>query len=74
MFGLLKRKPKPEVGPDGMTDYSREMHRQWKRRDEAEAKIKALISERTGINADLIPNVSCSMLVIAAVLGLHVAD
>ena len=62
------------VGPDGMTAYSREMHRQWARRDEAQAKIDAVIAERTGIDADLVPHMQYTSLVIATLLGLKVAD
>lgn len=76
MLNLLKKttRPKEAIGPDGMTDYSREMFRQRKRRDDAQAKIDAVIAERTGIDADLIPHMSYDRLIIAVVLGLKVAE
>lgn len=76
MFDFLFRARADEtpIGPDGMTDYSREMHRQWKRRDEIMAKVHAEVAERTGIDADLVPHLPHEFLTLAVMLNVKLRD
>lgn len=63
-----------QVGPDGFTDFSREMHRQWKRRDDVMAKVHAEVEKRTGIGADLIPHLPYEFLTLALLLGVKLEN
>ena len=73
MLGFRKR-DKVEVGPDGMTDFSRQMHRQWARRDAVMAEVHAEVAKRTGIDADLVPHLPSEFLTLAVVLGVKLKD
>jgi hypothetical protein len=67
-----KQKISAEIGPDGMTECSREMHKQWAKRDAAMALIHDAIAERTGIDRELICHLPSEYLTIAVLLGIDV--
>jgi hypothetical protein len=71
---LFRTKVDPAIGPDGLTDFTREMRRQWKRRDEIQAKVYAEVEKRTGIDADLVQHLPYEFLTLALMLGVKLEN
>jgi hypothetical protein len=74
MFAIFKGKPQEvEIGPDGMSDFSRQMHEEWARRDRAMAKVEAAMAAH-GIDETLRNQLPYHYIVAALVLGVDLKE
>lgn len=68
MIKLFSKEPEAEIGPDGMTDYSRQLRKDWAERDSAMAKIEAAM-DQCGINETLRNHLPYHYIIAALILG-----